>query len=91
MERIGTDALHKLLRFPVSQSSRRRSGANKLKSVFCGGVYVAKNTLRGESVFCPPAAGKTRGSERNSLTCKGLRPLQVNYSIVPPPSTSSPS
>ena len=31
----------------ASQSSRRRSGANPLKSVFCGGVYVAKSTLRG--------------------------------------------
>ena len=30
----------------VSPSSRRRSGANKLQSVFCGGVYVAKNGLR---------------------------------------------
>ena len=29
----------------VSQSSRRRS-ANEVKSVFCGGVYAAKNTLR---------------------------------------------
>ena len=26
----------------VSQSSRRRSGAKKMKSVFCGGVYAAK-------------------------------------------------
>jgi len=35
------------LLFPVSQSSRRRSGAKKIQSVFRGGVYVAKNTLRG--------------------------------------------
>ncbi len=34
----------------VSQSSRRRSGANKFQSVFCGGVYVAKNTLHGVGV-----------------------------------------
>ena len=30
-------------------------------------MYVAKNTLRGESVFCPPWAGKKRGSERSPL------------------------
>lgn len=41
--------------------------ANQLKSVFCSGVYVAKNTLRGESVFCPLTAGKTRGSERDPI------------------------
>ena len=51
----------------VSQSSRRRSGANKMKFVFCGGVYVAKNTLRGKRVFCLLTAGKTRGSERDPI------------------------
>ena len=41
--------------FPVSQSSRRRSGANKIKSIFRGGVYVAKYSLRGaERSETPP-------------------------------------
>ena len=35
-----------------------------MKSVFRGGVYVAKNTLRGESVFLCAAHTKMRGSER---------------------------
>jgi hypothetical protein len=36
-----------------------------MKSVFRGGVYVAKNTLRGESVFLRAQRAKMRGSERN--------------------------
>ena len=52
--------------------------AKKVKFVFCGGVYVAKNTLRVESVFCPPAAGKIRGSERNPVVKKGHRPFLTN-------------
>ena len=77
-------------RFFPSHRVRGPQAANKIKSIFRGGVYVAKYTLRGESVFLRAVRAKMRGSERNSLTCKGLRPLQVNYSIVPPPSTSSP-
>jgi len=34
----------------VSQSSRRRSGANEVKSVFCGGVYAAKTLCAKRSV-----------------------------------------
>ena len=52
--------------------------AKKVKFVFCGGVYVAKNTLRVESVFCPPAAGKIRGSEQNPVVKKGHRPFLTN-------------
>ena len=40
----------------MSRRVRAAPGANKVKSVFCGGVYVAKDTLR--------AARKMRGSER---------------------------
>lgn len=31
----------------MSRRVRAAPGANKVKSVFCGGVYVAKYTLRG--------------------------------------------
>lgn len=31
----------------MSHRVRAAPGANKVKSVFCGGVYVAKYTLRG--------------------------------------------
>ena len=37
--------------YPKSHRVRGLKAANKLKSVFCGDVYVAKNTLRGEGVF----------------------------------------
>ena len=50
----------------IQQSHRVRGpqAANKLKSVFCGGVYVAKNTLRGACVAAPPfTAGQ--GAERS--------------------------
>ena len=57
---------------------RGSQAAKKVKFVFCGGVYVAKNTLRVESVFCPPAAGKIRGSERNLVVKKGHRPFLTN-------------
>ena len=36
-----------------SHRVRSSGAANSIQSVFCGGVYVTKNTLRGESVFCP--------------------------------------
>ena len=45
--------------------------ANQLKSVFCGGVYVAKNTLRVESVFLRARHAKMRGSLRNPFIQKG--------------------
>ena len=55
--------------------------ANQLKSVFCGGVYVAKNTLRKRSVAAPPlAAGQ--GAERSetlSSVCQ-MGKLMKDYS-----------
>ena len=44
----------------MSHRVRAAPGANKVKSVFCGGVYVAKYTLRGESVFLRAARKKAR-------------------------------
>ena len=38
--------------------------ANQLKSVFCGGVYVAKNTLRASGVSQPRR--KRRGKARSA-------------------------
>ena len=38
--------------------------ANQLKSVFCGGVYVAKNTLRASGVWQPRRLG--RGKARSA-------------------------
>ena len=43
-------------------------------------MYAAKNTLRGESVFRPPQAGKTRGSERIPIAPKGLCPFGASLS-----------
>ena len=40
--------------------------ANQLKSVFCGGVYVAKNTLRASGVSQPRR--KRRGTARSAAT-----------------------
>ena len=54
-----------------SHGVRGSGAANKMKFVFCGGVYAAKYTLRGESVFCPLQEGKTRGSERIFFIPKG--------------------
>lgn len=39
--------------------------AKKIQSVFRGGVYAAKSTLRGESVADPPMAGQ--GTERSGI------------------------
>ena len=58
----------------MSHRVRAAPGANKVKSAFCGGVYVAKYTLRGESVFLR-AARKMRGSERIPFAKKGRRPF----------------
>ncbi len=60
----------------VSQSSRRRSGAKKMKFVFCGGVYVAKNTLRGAKCRSPAIGGARRGAQREPIP-KGLCPLGI--------------
>ena len=50
------------------KKSHSSGAANQLKSVFCGGVYVAKNTLRASGVPCPAACGGARrGAQRNSL------------------------
>ena len=50
-----------------SHRVRGPQAANKLKSVFCGGVYVAKNTLRGVQCRSPACGGARRGTQRNPL------------------------
>ena len=63
-------------RFSLPKKPRRvRSpqAANSVPSIFRGGVYVAKNTLRGESVFSCILCVKTRGSERK-LFCQKRAP-----------------
>ena len=58
-----------------------------MKFVFCGGVYVAKYTLRGESVFCPLQEGKTRGSERifsfQRAVPFGMKFLKDHHASIP--------
>ena len=58
---------------------RGPQAANQVKSIFRGGVYVAKNTLRGESVpewaFSP--FGRAGRSE-SSFVKKGCRPFLTN-------------
>jgi len=62
----------------LSKKPRRVRGpqaANKVQSIFRGGVYVAKNTLRGESVFSRILCVKTRGSERKLFCQKRATPF----------------
>ena len=62
----------------LSKRPRRVRGpqaANSVQSIFRGGMYVAKNTLRGESVFSRISCVKTRGSERKLFCQKGHRPF----------------
>ena len=66
------------LLFRLSKKPRRVRGpqaANRVPSIFRGGMYVAKNTLRGESVFSRISCVKTRGSERNLFCQKGHCPF----------------
>ena len=63
-------------RFSLPKKPRRVRGpqaANSVPSIFRGGVYVAKNTLRGESVLSRILCVKTRGSERK-LFCQKRAP-----------------
>ena len=46
-----------------SLTSSRLGAANKVQSVFCGGVYVAKNTLRGAECRSPAYSGARRGAQ----------------------------
>ena len=65
-------------RFSLPKKPRRvRSpqAANSVPSIFRGGVYVAKNTLRGESVFSRILCVKTRGSERKLFCQKRATPF----------------
>ena len=62
----------------LSKKPRRVRGpqaANSVQSIFRGGVYVVKNTLRGESVFSRILCVKTRGSERNLFCQKRATPF----------------
>ena len=51
-----------------SHRVRGSQAANQLKSVFCGGVYVAKNTLRASGVSQPRRLrrGKARSAAKLS-------------------------
>ena len=67
--------------FPVRLSKKPRrvrgpQAANQVKSIFRGGVYVAKNTLRGESVskWAKSPFGRAGRSEI-SFVKKGRRPF----------------
>ena len=62
----------------LSKKPRRVRGpqaANSVQFIFHGGVYVVKNTLRGESVFSRILCVKTRGSERNPSCQKRATPF----------------
>ena len=62
----------------LSKKPRRVRGpqaANSVQSIFHGGVYVVKNTLRGESVFSRILCVKKRGSERNLFCQKRATPF----------------
>ena len=78
--------------FSLSHRVRGPQAANKIKSIFRGGVYVAKYSLRGAECRSPDACvGARRGAQRNPSMKKGKALFMEAYSIVPPPSTSSPS
>ena len=54
---------------------RGPQAANQVKSIFRGGMYVAKNTLRGESVFVGACAHGRAGRSEISFVKKGQRPF----------------
>ena len=56
----------------MSHRVRAAPGANKVKSAFCGGVYVAKYTLRGESVFLRAARKNARFGANPPLPKKAV-------------------
>ena len=73
-------------RFSLPKKPRRvRSpqAANSVPSIFRGGVYVAKNTLRGESVFSRILCVKTRGSERKLFCQKRAPPFFDKLQKIP--------
>ena len=64
--------------FSLSKKSRRvcdPQAANSVQSIFRGGVYVAKNTLRGESVFSRICARKRAGRSEIPFVKKERRPF----------------
>ena len=66
------------LLFRLSKKPRRVRGpqaANRVPSIFRGGMYVAKNTLRGESVFVGACAHGRAGRSEISFVKKGRRPF----------------
>ena len=66
------------LLFRLSKKPRRVRGpqaANRVPSIFRGGMYVAKNTLRGESVFVGACAHGRAGRSEIPFVKKGRRPF----------------
>ena len=63
---------------------RGPQAANQVKSIFRGGMYVAKKTLRGESVpeWAKSPFGRAGRSE-NSLVQKGRRPFWTSLKAAP--------
>ena len=62
----------------LSKRPRRVRGpqaANSVPSIFRGGMYVAKNTLRGESVFVGACAHGRAGRSEIPFVKKGRRPF----------------
>ena len=57
----------------MSHRVRGSQAANQMKSVFCGGVYAAKNTLR--VVECRSHAYGLAKTQRTFFIKKGRRPF----------------
>ena len=55
--------------------------ANQLKSVFCGGVYAAKNTLRETQCRSPAASGRARRGVKRNPSIKRVYPFDGRLSI----------
>ena len=60
----------------MSHRVRGSQAANQMKSVFCGGVYAAKNTLRVVVEYRSHAYGVARReTQRTFFIKKGRRPF----------------
>ena len=74
------------LLFRLSKKPRRVRGpqaANRVPSIFRGGMYVAKNTLRGESVFVGACAHGRAGRSEIPFVKKGRRPFLTSSAPEP--------
>ena len=69
-------APHQRMALSLSHRVRGSQAANKIRSVFCGGVYAAKNTLRVTQCHSPAVGGARRGVQRIPLPQKGCALLR---------------